>query len=138
STTAANKVYTVFLGNIASNVATAAFNAITNAASGLFRTFITDGVKAAQVQQDSINALNTALKATGQFTEGTSKEFQAFASELQNSSKFGDEVILQNAALIQSLGGLEKEGLKGATQAAIDMAAALGIDLKAAATLVGK
>lgn len=134
----ANSAFKVFQGVIGANIVTAGFRSMQRAASSLFRTFVTDGVKAAQVQEDAINALNVALKATGQFTEETSKDIQEFASALQGASKFGDEVILQNAALIQSLGGLEKEGLKKATQAAADMSAALGIDLTAAATLVGK
>ncbi len=95
-------------------------------------------VQLAGVQQDAVNELNSALKRTGKFTEEASKDFQAFASQLQNNSVIGDEVILKNAALIQSLGRLSVEGLKGATQAALDMAAVLGIDLTAAATLVGK
>jgi len=70
--------------------------------------------------------------------KSASEDFQEHASSIQQFSKFGDEAVLVNAALIQSLGSLEVEGLKGATQAAVDMAAALRIDLKAAATLVGK
>ena len=95
-------------------------------------------IDAANQQEDAINQLNIALKITGKLTDETSKDIQEFASSLQNASKFGDEVILKNAALIQSLGDLDKEGLKKATQAAADMSAALGIDLTAAATLVGK
>ena len=99
---------------------------------------IKDVVEAASVQEDAINQLNIALKASGQFTEAASKDFQAFASSLQETTKFGDEVILQNAALIQSLGQLDTAGLKKATAAATDLSAALGIDLTSASTLVGK
>ena len=95
-------------------------------------------VQLASVQQDAVNELNSSLKRSGKFTAQASKDFQAFASQLQQNSILGDEVILKNAALIQSLGRLSIEGLKGATQAAADMAAVLGIDLTAAATLVGK
>jgi len=93
---------------------------------------------AASVQEDAINQLNTAFKITGKFTEEASKDFQEFASSIQETTKFGDEALLQNAALIQSLGDLSTDGLKEATKAAADMSAALGIDLTAAATLVGK
>lgn len=95
-------------------------------------------VQLAGVQQDAINELNSSLKRSGKFTVQASKDFQAFASQLQQNSTIGDEVILKNAALIQSLGALSVEGLKQATQAAADLSAALGIDLTAAATLVGK
>lgn len=95
-------------------------------------------VAASSRQEDAVNSLNSALKISGKFSEEASKGIQEFASELQVASKFGDEVILENAALIQSLGGLEEDGLKKATKAAVDMAAALKIDLTSAATLVGK
>ena len=128
----------VFKGSIASAAVTRSLGAITRSAKALFNVFITDGLKAAQVQEDAINRLNIALKASGRFTEQASKDFQEYASSLQAVTKFGDEAILENAALIQSLGQLSQEGLKGATQAALDLSAALGISLNTAATLVGK
>lgn len=95
-------------------------------------------VDAAKVQEDAVNALNSALFASGTFTQAASADFQEFASSLQQTSKFGDEAILQNAALIQSLGGLSQQGLKDATSAALDLSAALRIDLKTASNLVGR
>jgi len=110
----------------------------TRAFGALFKTMITDGVSAAQVQEDSIQRLNTALAQSGQFSEESSRSMQEYASALQQTTKFGDEAILSSAALLQSLGQLDEAGLKQATTAAVDMSAALGIDLKAAITLVGK
>lgn len=95
-------------------------------------------VEAAKIQEDAINDLNSALFATGQFTEEASQDFQNFASSLQQQTKFGDEAILKNAALIQSLGKLSGDGLKGATSAALDLAAALNLDLTTASNLVGR
>jgi len=95
-------------------------------------------VRAAQVQEDAVNRFNVALTTTGKFTEQASKDFQEYASSLQSVTRFGDEAILENAALIQSLGDLDQKGLKRATKAAIDMSEALKIDLASAATLVGK
>lgn len=95
-------------------------------------------IRAAQVQEDAINSLNVALLASKNAGIDASAGIQTFASELQKSSRFGDEVILQNAALIQSLGDLDEKGLKRATQAAADLASRLRIDLTSAATLVGK
>ncbi len=126
------------VGFIGGRVVFAAFNKAKQAASALFRTLVTDGVKAAQVQEDAINQLNIALVASGKFSKATSQELQDYASSLQRTTKFGDETILQTQALIQSLGQLDKEALKTSTAAALDLAAALGIDLKAAALLVGK
>lgn len=95
-------------------------------------------IEAAKVQEDAINQLEIALKSSGLTAKGTSEEFQKFASELQQSTKFGDETILGITGLIQSLGQLDKDGLKKATSATLDLSAAMGIDLNAAAILVGK
>ena len=125
-------------GFIGGQAVIGAFHAVKDAAVGFFKSLVTDGVKAAQVQEDAVNDLNFALARTGKFSRETSEEMQAFASSLQNTTRFGDEVILKNMALIQSLGGLEKDGLKAATQAAANLSAALGIELSAASNLVAK
>lgn len=95
-------------------------------------------INAAQVQEDAINSLNSALLLSKNASVEASQGIQQFASALQQSTRFGDEVILQNAALIQSLGDLDSNGLKRATQAAADLATVLRVDLGTAATLVGK
>lgn len=130
--------FSVAIGNIGARAAVAGFNAISGAAKDLFKTFITDGVAAAKVQEDAINKLNQALAQSGEFSKEASDELQEYASSLQSVTKFGDEAILETQALIQSLGQLDKEGLKEATKATLDLSAALGIDLNAAALLVGK
>jgi len=132
------RVFETAIGFVGGQAVTAAFGSAKRAASALFRILVTDGIAAAQVQEDAINQLNTALALSGKFTKEASQDFQNFSSELQKNSKFGDEVILSTGALIQSLGQLDQQGLKKATQAAVDLSAALGIDLKAAALLVGK
>ncbi len=95
-------------------------------------------IDAAQVQEDAINRLNSALEISGKFSEQASQDLQDYASSLQQVTRFGDEAILSSQALIQSLGNLSKDELKDATKATLDLAAALKIDLNAAATLVGK
>ena len=117
-------------GVLGAQIVTRAIGALT----GAFK----DSIGAANRQEDAINSLNIALKSSGRFTELASRDFQEYASSLQNVSTYGDELILENAALIQSLGQLDQKGLKRATGAAIDLAAALNIDLRSAATLVGK
>lgn len=132
------RIFETAVGFVGGQAVMAAFGRAKDVALGFFNTMITDGVAAAQVQEDAINDLNSALARTGQFSLQASQDLQAYASALQANSKFGDETILSTMSLIQSLGNLERDGLKGATQATLDMAAALNIDLKAAATLVGK
>ena len=95
-------------------------------------------VEAAQKQEDAVNALNSALSVTSNASISASDGIQKYASELQSMTRFGDEAIIQNAALIQSLGNLTEDGLKRSLRATTDLATALRIDLSSAATLVGK
>lgn len=116
----------------------AAAGAVTFLAGRQLLRAVGELTEAASIQEDAINELNTSLRLTGKFTAEASRDIQKFASTVQQSSRFGDEAVLQNAALIQSLGNLSTDGLKQATQAAVDLSAALKIDLRSASLLVGK
>ena len=134
----ATGIYDIFAGNLAANLATKAFDAMAAGANHLFQTFIVDGVKAASEQEKANQSLNVALAQTGLYSESTAKEFQDLASSIQATTGVQDDAVLTNAALIQSLGQLDKEGLKRATQAAVDLSAALGKDLSTTSEILGK
>jgi hypothetical protein len=114
-------------------VAVASIAAVTTAFYGMKKA-----IDAAIVQEEAVNDFNTSLRLSGRYSKEASLEFQEFASQLQRNSVVGDEVILKNAALIQNLGKLSDDALKDATQAALDLSAALGLDVATASTLVGK
>lgn len=99
---------------------------------------VVESVKASAAQEQANANLNTALALTGQFSEAASKQLNDLASEVQNLTTLEDDAVLGTAALIQNLGKLSVDGLDRATRAAVDLSAALGIDLNASATLVGK
>lgn len=130
--------FETMVGFVGGSAVVGAFKSVTGAASELFQALIVDGVKAAQEQEDAINQLNTALIASGKYSEDTSKSIQDYASSLQATTKYADEAVVSASALIQSLGRLDKETLKSATKSALDLSAALGIDLNSAALIVGK
>ena len=67
----------------------------------------------------------------------TSQALLDQASALQQQTAFGDEAIIEAQALIAAFTD-EEETIKAATQATIDLAAAKGMDLVAAADLVSK
>lgn len=131
-------IYEIFAGNLAANVVVKGFEAIVGAASAMFDLFVKDGVKAAQEQEVAINALNIALAQTGIYSAETSKDIQEFTAELQATTGVADNVILKNTAIIQSLAQLDKDGLKAATKAALDLSAALDKDLGTASEALGK
>jgi hypothetical protein len=93
---------------------------------------------AASKQQDAVLALNTALQLSGQFSQKASDDLVKYADNLEKTTTFSGEAILETQALIQSLARLDSEGLKRATTAAADLAARLKIDLNTAGNLVAK
>jgi hypothetical protein len=110
--------------------------AVTAAVVGMVKVFKT-WTAAATVQEDAIVALDSALIPLGEAAAGVSRRLQEQASALQKVTKFGDETIIKGQALIASFTKNEEE-IKKATAAAIDLSAAVGIDLNAAFLLMGK
>lgn len=102
----------------------------------LVKTF-KSAIAAAQVQEDAIKKLDTALNSLGPAAAGVSKRLQEYAAELQKVTRFGDEQIIQGQALIASFTKNEEE-IKKATVAALNLSAAIGTDLNAAFLLLAK
>lgn len=130
--------FATLAGVVGGNLLTGAFNMLKDAAKELFQVFVVDGVKAAIEEENAINRLNNALQLSGQYSEGASRDMLKFAAEMQKTTVFSDDAIINNAALIQSLGRLSTDGLQRATRAAADLAALLHIDLTQASQMVGK
>ena len=130
--------FETFQGVLGAELAIKGMEAIGEAATELFNIFITDGIKAAQAEESALNALGFALASAGKLTEGAVQGFEEFSQALEKNSKFSGAAITNAAALVESLGNLDQSGLKRATQATVDLASALRIDLDTAARLVGK
>lgn len=92
---------------------------------------------AASRQQDAINNLNTALRTSGEFSKEASKDFQDYASSIQDVTKFGDEAVLEQLALAKAFGATNEQA-KQVTSAAIELSAATGKSLEEATRQVSK
>lgn len=99
---------------------------------------IQKAVAAAGVQEKSEVKLAQALRLTGKSVAETLPGLKAYASQLQDLTGVGDELILSNQSLLVGLGKLEGEGLQRATKAALDLAAATGTEMRTAFDLVAK
>lgn len=95
-------------------------------------------VEAAMDAEKSTKAFNAALQSLGAYSKEISQDFQNFAGQLQRTTGVSDDLILKNSALLVSLGKLSGGGLKGATQAALDLAAGMQIDVSQAFDIVTK
>jgi hypothetical protein len=126
-----------FAGNLAANAISKGFSLIADGFQAVFNN-AEKFIDAASVQEDAVSSLNSALATTGRFSKQASQDLQNYASRLQTLTGVGDEVILKNQALIQSISRLSTGELRGATKGALDLSAALGIDLSSASSLVAK
>lgn len=126
-----------FVGNIASTAVTKGIGLITSGISTLIGS-IESAVKASAEEATALQTLNIALAQTGVYTSKASKEFAAFAGEIETTTGVQTEAIFQTAAYIQQVNKLSNKDLKQVTQATIDFSSALGIDLGSATTLVSK
>ncbi len=88
-------------------------------------------------QEDAINRLAGALKSSNEFTKESVKDFEEFASSLQEVTRFGDEVIINQLALAKAFGATNEQA-KDILKASADLSSALGIDLNSATRNVAK
>ena len=108
--------FTITLGDVA-NV----FKGLAGAVSGV--------VDAASVQEAAVKSLDQALAKLGPAAANVSKELQAQAAALENTTKFGDEAIIANQALALNL-GVAAGDMGKLTQAAVELSAATGKSLE--------
>jgi hypothetical protein len=119
------KSLTTTAGVIAGNLLTGAFTKLT----GSIVSFGKESIKAFSQQEDALNQLGQALKASGDFSQSAVADFSAFASELQSVSKFGDEVVISQIAVAKSLGATNEQS-KQLVKAAADLSATFGGSLE--------
>lgn len=122
--------------------ATSAMGGLTEALGGLVAagsviSFFKSAVESQIQAEDATNRLSNALKLQGITNQAVTQDLVAFATQLQATTRFGDEAIIGAQTLLTSF-GLTGEQLKTTTKAALDLSSALGVDLNSAAQLLGK
>lgn len=100
--------------------------------------FLKEAANQAAESEANLNKLNVALKLAGNFSEEASQGLQNFAEAIEATTTIEGDAVVKNLAYLQSLTNLNDKGLKVAQSAAIDLSAALGVDLQTATQLVGK
>ncbi len=100
------------------------------AAAVVIGTF-TAGIRAAIAQEEAVTRLTAALKVNNDFSEKALNNYKSLASELQQTTRFGDELILDQIALAKSFGATNEQA-EDVVKAAVDLAEAFNIDLSSA------
>lgn len=103
----------------------------------LFISTIKESIEEAANAEVQLTKLNTSLKSTGNFTQETSDELVKYAEALQRVTEYEDDSVVAVEAMLATF-KLNKDEIKIATQAVLDLAAATGQDLQSAAILLGK
>lgn len=88
-------------------------------------------------QEQAVNKLNQAMINSGDYTAEASKSMQDFAAQLQKTSTYGDETIIDMLALAKSFGFANDEAKK-MVEAAANLAAGTGMSLESAVKNLGK
>lgn len=101
------------------------------------KSFIVGSVNAAVEQENAINRLNQALKASGDFSSASSQDLLSFATNLQKVSVFGDEVVVGQLAVAKSFGA-SNEQAKQLVEAAANLSATFGGSLESNVEKLGK
>ena len=110
--------------------------AIAAAAGATFMTI--KNLTAAYMEEESaVLKLAVAMGNAGTYTRANLTALREYASTIQQTTKFGDELTIATMANLQTF-GMEIDQLKRATKAAMDLSAAKGIDLLTASELIGK
>lgn len=89
-------------------------------------------------QERVIAQMEATLKSTGRFTEELSGQMQDYASALQKVTTFGDEAIIGAQGLLLTFTQVGGTTFPRAQKAILDVATAMGTDLKSATIQVGK
>jgi hypothetical protein len=97
-----------------------------------------DWVTSAGEAENASVRVDTALRAQGTYTPQLTKQYADLASQFQNTTVFGDELIQEMEALLVTVGGVMPKNMKAALTASTDLAAGLRIDLSSATLMVSK
>jgi len=112
----------------------AAIGAATAAATGI----AWKAVEAANEQERAEVQLAAVLESTGHAAGVTADDMKLLAAELQKVTTYGDETIIAAENILLTFKQIGKEVLPDTIEVVLDMATALGTDLKSQAIQVGK
>lgn len=91
------------------------------------------------IEQERVTAqLNATLRSTGRFSQETSEALLAQGRALQQLTVYGDEAVISAQNVLLTFRRIGSENFPRATEATLDLATAMGTDLRSAAIQVGK
>ena len=95
-------------------------------------------ISATSEAEGALAQLASAVRSTGGAAGMSVGELSEMASELEGLTKFGDEAIMSAQGILLTFTRIGRETFPATTQAVLDVAQAMNMDLKSAALQVGK
>jgi len=89
---------------------------------------ISDSINEALQAEKALNDLTVSLEGTNEATKENIDSFKAFASQIQSTTRFGDDLVIKQLAVAKSF-GLTNDEAKKLVETATDLAATTGRDL---------
>lgn len=128
-----------------SDSARGSFNAIKAAAAAAIGIFagkqvidaFVDVTNAAAEQEKAVQELESALKRTGDFSVEASRKMQDFASNLQDTTTFGDETTIKMLGLAKAFGVTNDDAIK-LVEAASELSSTFNMSFESAVRNLGK
>lgn len=130
----------VFVANLAANLGSMAIGfglrTIGNTVDR-FSTLLTESVFAASEAAEAQHRLRTALMLTGDTSQETMDQFEAFAKVMMQNSTVDDDATLGFLALAKSIGATNEQAM-AIVEAAADFSAATGQDMESSVQSLSK
>jgi len=137
STSFMQQAFATMTGFLGSQAVLGAFN-LAKDAIGALGAQIVDAGKEAAAEEQAFTRMATSLRLSGNYSKEAADGLVDFSNEMEGLAGVGADVIANNLSLLSSLTRLNSEGLKAAQKSAIDLSAALGIDLDTATSMIAK
>ena len=104
---------------------------------GIANTVLGASIRAAAGQERAVAGLNAQLQAQGRYSDAYVQQLNEQAAALQRTTTFADDAVTSAQAMLATFPALSTDVLPRATEAATDLASALGLDLTQAARTLG-
>lgn len=137
NTTMMQQAFATMAGFLGSQAVTGAIGLVKDAIGALAGQLV-DAGKEAAAEEQAFTRMATSLRLSGNYSKEAADGLVDFSNEMEGLAGVGADVIAGNLSLLSSLTRLNSEGLKSAEKSAIDLSAALGVDLDTATSMVAK
>lgn len=94
--------------------------------------------EAATIQETAETRLDAVLKSTGWTAGLTGKQLRQMASDMQQITTVGDEVILAGQAILLTFKQIKGDEFRRTMMAALDLSEVMGTDLRSSVVMLGK